>query len=190
MDRISFLQLLAAVAGAPNPGPSPSGWPGCVTNPALPYGQRLDLTLPTLDGADFHLLAYRGQAVLLNLFATWCDPCNEEQPLIVDFATRYKSRGLATIGINVKEPDNTVRAYREKFGITFPIAMDRQGTFTKQLKDGASDFSMVLPTSLLVTPKGDLYCYRNGEFGKRGLEYLLHKLLAEVPPTVTPPSSA
>ncbi len=189
MDRAFFVQtMLAALAVSPSPGTSPSGWPRCVTNPALPYGQPLDLTMPTLDGPDFDLLAYRGQAVLLNVFATWCEPCNEEQPLIVDFATRYKSRGLATIGINDKEPDNTVRAYRQKFGITYPIAMDRSGAFTQGLKAGG-EFPSVLPTSLLITPRGDLYCYRNGEFGHRGLEYLLPKLLAQIPPTVTPTPS-
>ncbi len=195
MDRATFVQAALAVAASPTPSPTPikitgNPWNMCDKSAALPYDHPLDIKMQSLDGPDFHLMAYRGQAVLLNIFATWCGPCNHEQPAIVDLAARYAPQGLAVIGINDREEDNTVRAYRKKYSITYPIAMDRRGGFTRALQVGRrDDISESFPVSIFITPQGYLYCYLSGAMSHNELDYRIKKFLADAPPTLSPSPS-
>lgn len=194
IDRLSFIKAtLAVVTAGASPAPAatttPNPWDLCTTSPSLPYDRPIDLKMEVLDGKDFHLLDYRGKAVILNVFASWCGPCNREQPFFVDIATRYADRGLAVIGINDREPDNAVRKYRAKYGITYPLAMDRRGLFTYTMQVGKGGAQRYLPTSIFITPEGYLYCYLTGDVGKAELEYRVRKFLADAPPspeTATP----
>ena len=143
MDRVEFLTLLGfAFASSASPLPSsspsasPSPWDQCEQSNALAYDRPLGLTMRVLDGPEFNLMKYRGQPVLLHIFATWCGPCNREMPHMVEAAQDYASRGLAVIGIDAREEDDTVRAFRKRYGITFPIAMDANGTFVNVLELG------------------------------------------------------
>jgi peroxiredoxin len=77
---------------------------------------------------------------------------------VVAAAQEYFDRGLRVIGIDYSEPDNTVRAYRKKYGITYPIAMDMSGGFCEALEVGASKDQMVFPAHLFITPDGYLHC--------------------------------
>ena len=193
MDRATFVQAgLAALAVPPQPVVTVTSnpWNMCDKSAALPYDHPLDMKMQTLDGPDFHLMAYRGKAVLLNIFATWCGPCNREQPAIVELAAQYEPQGLAVIGINDREPDDTVRAYRKKYSITYPIAMDRRGGFTRALQVGRSaDIHTVFPVSVFITPQGYLYCYLTGSMSRRELDYRIKKFLVDAPPLMTPSPS-
>jgi thiol-disulfide isomerase/thioredoxin len=187
MDRGEFLNMLAfALAGA-SPSPSPTAspaaasdkWSECDVSSALPYDRPLGLKMRVLDGPDFDLLKYRGQAVLLNIFATWCGPCNREMPYVVEVAADYSARGLTVIGVNSREEDNTVRAFRKRYGITFPIAMDANGTFVQVLEVGArSQSDIIYPVTLFVSPKGYLYCDLVGGIGRAELRYRIERFLA------------
>jgi thiol-disulfide isomerase/thioredoxin len=194
MDRAGFLcgaAISLASAGAPKPTPTPEmrTWDTCEKNPVLPYDRPIDVTMQVLDGPDFHLRDYRGRAVLLNIFATWCGPCNKEQPGLVAIAKRYEDQGLAVIGIDDREEDNDVRAYRKKYGITYPIAMDRRGGFTRALQVGTENISVEFPTTIFVSPNGYLYCYVRGNMAPDELEYRIKKFLVDEPPTATPSPS-
>ena len=187
MDRATFCQAaLAAVvappAGTPSPAtvPSPNPWDACDKSVALPYDKPLDMTMQVLDGPDFHLVNYRERPVLLNIFATWCGPCNKEQPALVELAQKYAPQGLVVIGVNDAEPDDTVRAYRKKYGITYPIAMDRKGFMTLALQDrvSAAQFDALFPTDIFIDTRGYLYCYRTGGMSRDELEYRIEKFLA------------
>ena len=194
MDRATFVQAgLAALVAGPSPQPAATltgnPWNMCDESAALPYDHPLDLKMQVLDGPDFHLLAYRGRAVLLNIFATWCGPCNHEQPAIVDLAAQYAPQGLAVIGMNDREEDDAVRTYRKKYGITYPIAMDRRGGFTRALQAGrATDISTVFPVSIFIEPHGYLYCYLTGMMSRGELDYRIKKFLDDAPPFTPSPS--
>lgn len=194
MDRATFVQagLAALVAGPSQPAVTvtSSPWNMCDKSAALPYDHPLDLRMQALDGPEFHLMAYRGQAVLLNIFATWCGPCNQEQPFVVGIAGRYAAQGLAVIGINDREPDDTVRSYRKKYEITYPIAMDRGGGFSRALEVGTDRAAKgYLPSTLFITPQGYLYCFLSGPMGRDELDYRVKKFLADAPPTTIPSPS-
>jgi thiol-disulfide isomerase/thioredoxin len=196
MDRGDFLTaLISALATAPpaSPAPSPTPllrkWDECTVNSILPYDRPLGLTMRVLDGPDFDLLKYRGQPLLLNIFATWCGPCNREMPYIVEAATDYAPRGLVVIGIDSREEDNTVRAFRKRYGITFPIAMDARGTLVKALESGPKESGTTFPVTLFITPNGYLYCDVTGGMGRRELRYRIEHFLADSATLLSPSPS-
>lgn len=174
-----------AAATSPSPLPaataSPNRWDTCTTNPALPYDHPLELQMRVLDGPDFDLLKYRGRSTLLHIFATWCEPCAIEMPHIVELANEYVNHGLAVVGIDFEESDDTVRAYRKKYDIPFPIAMDVDGGFTRALQspDKTRLARVELPASLYITPEGYLYCFTKGTTNDPGpeLTYRIKKFL-------------
>lgn len=192
LTRACFLQLagsLGVAAATPHPVPTatPYSWDTCFQNPVLPYDRPLDLQMRVLDGPDFHLMKYRGSPTILHIFATWCEPCAYEMPYVVDVSAKYAAAGLKVVGIDIAESDNAVRAYRKKFAIPFPIAMDANGGFTRALETGGAG-NEEIPVSLYVTPSGYLYCYTRGttKNAQRELTYRVEKFLRDAPPLPQP----
>lgn len=195
----SVLSLLSAAAmPAPSSTPSPLAtatpfpWDTCDQNPTLPYDHPLELKMRVLDGPDFDLMHYRGYATILHIFATWCGPCAEEIPVLVQLANQYYGKGLRVVGIDVQESDNTVRAYRKKYAIPFPIAMDQNGGFSYNMEiGGKSSGNVVFPVDLFITPAGYLYCDKQGttKAPLREMTYRIEKFLKDAPPTKLAASS-
>ncbi len=160
----AFSLLGAAAAPSASRSPTPQAslnpWDTCLQNPVLPYDHPLEIKMRVLDGPDFDLLKYRGRPTLLHIFATWCQPCAIEMPHIVAIANAYAPKGLAVVGVNFRESDDAVRAYRKRFGITFPVAMDQDGGFTEHLESGTENIT--LPASLYIDSHGYLDCYTQG----------------------------
>jgi thiol-disulfide isomerase/thioredoxin len=185
--RAGFLKAVAAAAvlptatPAPQPSPSLAPWDMCSKNEALPYDRPLGLKLRVLDGPDFDLLKYRGKSVLLNVFATWCPPCNEEMPYLVEAAGDYADKGLVVIGIDDRESDEDVRAFRKKFHIPFPIAMDQSGWIVRALEVGTTRAETALPTSFFIDPNGYLYCDRIGSVSRQELRYRIERFVNAKP---------
>jgi peroxiredoxin len=82
-----------------------------------------DFELQTLSGSGLRLTDLRGKVVLLNYWATWCTPCQQEMPLLQDRAVRYPTE-LVILGINYNEPASLVQDFVTNLKITFPILLD------------------------------------------------------------------
>ncbi|HVS46640.1 MAG TPA: TlpA disulfide reductase family protein [Verrucomicrobiae bacterium] len=186
MFRSAFLHgVTAALVGSAVPSPLPLASPSptarpnplslCHVNPTLPYDRPLELKMRVLDGPDFDLMRYRGYSVWLNIFATWCGPCNEEQPLVATLAEEYYDRGLRVIGMDCEEADDTVRLYRKRYGLTYPIAMDANGGFTNGLEMRGNT---AFPGHLFFTPSGYLSCYRLGTMGERMMRFKINEIVS------------
>ena len=169
------LGLLAAAASTA--ATSQRGVDTCVHNDALPYDRQLDINMRVLDGPEFKLSDYLGYAVWLNIFATWCGPCIKEQSFVVRASQEYYSSGLRIVGIDFMESDVTVRTYRQKYEIPYPIAMDQQGGFIRALETGTKDKDLHFPSHLLITPQGRLDCYVAGSLDEDTINYKLGILL-------------
>lgn len=186
MVRIEFVRsIIGAAVAAASPSPAPSApfrhsFGDCDTNPVLPYDRPIGITMRVLDGPDFHLETYRGYAVWMNIFATWCGPCNEEQAFVEETAASFYGRGLRTVGVNYRESDDTVRAYRKKYGLTYPIAMDERGGFTRGLETGTPGQNLMFPSSLFFTADGHLDCYIKGTMTDREMRYKIERVLKTV----------
>lgn len=79
-----------------------------------------------LGGGMDSLLALRGKVVLLNVWATWCDPCREEIPYLQALHVAEEKRGLQVVGVSVDAAgsDKTITEFRSDFGMTYPIWLD------------------------------------------------------------------
>lgn len=88
------------------------------------------------------------QLIIVDLFATWCPPCQQETPILRAFDRAYRERGLQIIGISVQELQGSVAAYAERYGLEYPIVMDADGALFRAAAAGG------LPTKILLDPSG------------------------------------
>jgi thiol-disulfide isomerase/thioredoxin len=105
--------------------------------PLLKPGDRVpEYEARNLDGGAFSMDQLEGQAVLINVWATWCITCRTEMPLLQKLSTQYSDRGLRVIGINTDtgQDDADVRAFLHDLGITFPTVRDPEDRVTRVLR--------------------------------------------------------
>lgn len=104
---------------------------------------------PTLDGATFDLAALRGRWVVVNFFATWCIPCLEEHPELVDFHERHAAVGDASVvSILFDDDADAARQVFAERGGDWPVVIDEQGAV------GVAYGVARVPESFLVAPDG------------------------------------
>ena len=99
-----------------------------------PRGRRTPaLRLPRLDGTTWSLEAQRGHVLLLNFWASWCEPCREEMPALVQLAERERANGLRIVAVDYREPADTVRRFLGATPLSPDIALDLDGMAAKSL---------------------------------------------------------
>ena len=107
-----------------------------------------DLVMETLDGRTLSMAEQRGKAVLVNFWATWCGPCREEVPYLVQLAARYPDH-LTIIGVSEDAGGaDVVEAFAREYGVNYPIVMS-----TPEIKR-AFPGVFALPTSFVVDAEG------------------------------------
>lgn len=94
--------------------------------------QAPDFTLERLDEeGELTLSSLRGKAVVVNFWASWCQPCKEEAPFLEEVWRKNRDRGLVVVGINAKDFRADARRFAKRFGLTFPLVYDGPGETTK-----------------------------------------------------------
>jgi cytochrome c biogenesis protein CcmG/thiol:disulfide interchange protein DsbE len=110
-----------------------------------------DRELPVLGGKGTGEIAdYRGEWVLVNLWASWCIPCRQEAPLLDRFARRYRNRNVRVLGIDVQDNSDDALAFVRQYHVRYPqlrsIGDERSAAFG----------STGVPENFLVNPQGRL----------------------------------
>jgi cytochrome c biogenesis protein CcmG/thiol:disulfide interchange protein DsbE len=99
---------------------------------ALERGERPQppaLVFDSLYGdGEIRLSDYRGQAVVLNFWASWCEPCKDEAPLLEETWQRYRDEGLVVLGVDAQDFRTDARRFADRYGMTYPIAFDGHGS--------------------------------------------------------------
>jgi thiol-disulfide isomerase/thioredoxin len=131
------------------------------------------LRLPQVGGGEVDLGSLRGKAVLLNFWATWCEPCKAEMPVFERAQQQYGAQGLVVLGVDFQERDEEITAFLGQVGVTFPSLVDRTGEVTRQWR------ATGLPTTFLIDRQGIIRDVRVGPYTDAMLEERLTKLLAQ-----------
>jgi cytochrome c biogenesis protein CcmG, thiol:disulfide interchange protein DsbE len=106
-------------------------------------------SLPHLEGEGSGSLAdYRGSWVLVNFWASWCDPCIEEAPALEEFQRRHGGDGFTVLGIDSRDLSHDGREFVRRHGLSYPQLRDGDG-------DAAREFGTSgVPENFLVGPRG------------------------------------
>ncbi|MCC7367638.1 MAG: TlpA family protein disulfide reductase [Chloroflexi bacterium] len=86
-------------------------------------------SLPLFEGGDFSLGAQRGKPVLINFWASWCIPCEDEAAALEAASRTYQDR-VVFIGVNVQDTDPLARGFLKRFGVSYPNGRDVSGSIS------------------------------------------------------------
>jgi len=86
-----------------------------------------DFTLPDLEGGTFTLSEHAQGPVFLYFWASWCQPCREEAPIIQRLWPEYRDRGYTFVGVNIIDSEDAAREFIDEFGLSFPMVRDVDG---------------------------------------------------------------
>ena len=107
----------------------------------------LALTLPDAAGKQESLGQWKGKVLIVNFWATWCEPCKEEMPRFIKLQDEYAAKGLQFVGVAIDQPDK-VRAFAKDIGLNYPTLVGGYGAIelSKTLGNnvGALPFTVVL----------------------------------------------
>ena len=126
--------------------------------PAQKKAQATDFEVELLSGETFRLSQQRGRVVLMNIWATWCAPCREETPDLVDLYGKYKDDGFVVLGVSVDEQgESVVRPFMEEYDVTYPMYIDTDGAVMNKYGP-----TMGIPTTYIIGRKGNLRYFAVG----------------------------
>ena len=133
-----------------------------------------------LDGEALDLEDFRGRVVVLNVWASWCPPCREEMPAVVDLSEEYDADDVAVLGVNIRENGgaDAARAFVRDQDIGFPSFYDPGGEVLLGLSDKLGPYS--LPSTVVLDRDGRLAVLVLGAIpGKVSMQDVIDEVAAE-----------
>ena len=130
--------------------------------------EELQFSLSDLKGKQHQLSDYRGKWVVVNYWATWCPPCLDEIPELVEFHEHHRGKNAVVLGIDYEEVDKAyLKTFIEEYFISYPILIP-------DLKK-TPPFGRILglPTTFVISPQGKLVETRVGGVTKAWLESVI-----------------
>lgn len=112
-----------------------------------------NFSLATTDGETVTLSQLKGQAVLVNLWATWCPPCRAEMPAMQKLYDEYKDQGFVVLAVNMTYQDDpsAVLPFLQENNLTFPVLLDQTGAVAKSYELRS------LPSSYFINREGTIH---------------------------------
>src|SRR5947207_6305326 len=153
--------------------------PGRTTSagPSMKGQTAPDFTLQTLDGKTVHLSDFRGKGVLLNFWATWCQPCKIEMPWFAELQKQYGPQGLQILGVAMDDasPEESEK-FAHDLGVNYPILLGNEAVGDAY---GGVQF---LPATFYIGRDGKVLDKVFGLKGRGEIEDSVKKALAEGQP--------
>jgi len=146
--------------------------------PSLSGQPAPEFSLQALDGKTVKLSDFRGKAVLLNFWATWCEPCKLEMPWFVDLQKEYGPQGLQVIGVAMDDADPAdIAKFAHDMHVDYPILVGKEAQRDELAKDyGGVQF---LPETFYISRDGKVLDRAFGLKGKAEIEDSIKKALAQ-----------
>lgn len=141
-----------------------------------------DFSLTDQYGNTHTLSDYKGKTVFLNFWATWCPPCKGEMPEIQEIYEYYGENGSEVVVLGIASPDygrekdeETVAAFLEENGYSFPVVMDTGGLYAYTY--GVSAY----PTTFMIDKEGNVYGYVAGQLTREIMESIIEQTINSIP---------
>jgi len=131
-----------------------------------------DFTLQALDGSSVKLSDFRGKAVLLNFWATWCPPCKVEMPWFEDLQKQYGKDGLVVLGVAMDDSEPaTIAKFANELGVNYQVLLG-----TDKVSDDYGDVQY-LPTTFYIGRDGAIVDKMTGLLDRKDIEQAVKKTL-------------
>ncbi len=171
MLRSLFARIVLIAVCFALPARAPADLTGASSRKAAP-----DFTLSNSKGASVKLSAYKGKVVLLDFWATWCEGCKIEIPWYMDFQEKYKTSGLAVVGVSMDDDGwKSVKPFLEEKKVNYPVVIGD--------RDLASRFGITaLPVTLLIDRDGKIADLHEGMVDKSALRAISTYSSRKTPP--------
>ena len=128
-----------------------------------------NLVLDTIGGEKWSLYENRGKVVLLNFWATWCEPCRTETPMLVKLADEFEPRGLRIVGIALDvDGTNLIKKFISEYKIDYPVLLPVPGSALSRIDP--------VPTTILIDAEGRMAKKYVGELPEDILRADIEKL--------------
>jgi thiol-disulfide isomerase/thioredoxin len=149
----------ACLVNAPPPGLTTAGSRVAVAEaPLVGRGKPLDFSLKRHpEGRPWRLSSERGQVVLLDVWATWCEPCRAALPLYQDFLKEFGAQGLRVYAVNVDADVRAVEPFLRENRLTLPVLLDPEARLS-EVELGVR----MMPTTLLIDRRGVVRAVHEG----------------------------
>ncbi|BBN59466.1 TlpA disulfide reductase family protein [Hydrogenovibrio marinus] len=132
-----------------------------------------DPAFVTLDGKEVKLSDYKGKWIIVNYWATWCPPCRMEIPELEMFYEKHKDKDAVVLGVNYETGDvKHVQDFARQQMVSYPIVREKGGANGRSTVFGPLKG---LPTTYMVTPKGEVVAARTGMVDQKMLEDFMAK---------------
>ena len=149
---------------------------GTNNDDALAVGEPLPASeLPALEGsASGSIDDYRGRWVLVNVWASWCDPCRDEAPDLQRFYEQHRGDGFVVLGVDTQDASEPALEFADEYGLTYP-----------QLHDGSGDYAenelntTGVPENFLVDPQGEVAFVQRGPVDAEILDQQVAPLIVD-----------
>jgi thiol-disulfide isomerase/thioredoxin len=130
------------------------------------------IVLPALSGAPTTLQSFRGKLLVVNFWATWCEPCRREIPLLQRLQHEHAKDGLEVVGIAVDHREDVARYALEQH-VAYPLLVGEQGGL-EMIK--ALGMDTVLPFSVFADRNGRIVTLKIGELRRDEAEFILARM--------------
>jgi thiol-disulfide isomerase/thioredoxin len=135
-----------------------------------------EFTGTTLTGSRLRFSSYRGKAVVVNFWGSWCPPCRSEAPILADLAARYRSAGVSFLGVDVRDTTASAQAFARSFGITYPSMSDPGSAIP--LEFSARVPIAATPTTVVIDRTGHIAGLVIGAVTYQTMTTMLHDVAA------------
>lgn len=148
----------------------------------------IELAGTTLEDDPWDSQEHRGEVVVINVWGSWCGPCDAEAPDLVEVSEAFADAGepVTFIGVNVRDSVQSAIAFERRHGVPYPSLLDDGGRTLSQLQGLATS----RPTTMLLDGEGRIAARVNGQVDESTLRGLVEDVLADEPAAEASPQTS